>query len=345
MPVSFRYLFSAACIGVFVQSCVKDQPQPQLSVRVDPEPSQAVYVVNEGNFTSGNASISLYNKVTNAVEEDYFKAVNKLALGDVAQSLSFINDRFYVVVNNSGKIVVCDKDFKLLTTITGLQSPRYLIQVGSNKAYVSDYKAGCISVVNLSGNSISHQIALPGWTEDMLLHQNKVYVCNVKREFLYVIDALKDKVEDSIWVGKNVSGITIDKNARLWVLSSGDAVSNPARLSVISSSNHEVEKVFEFAPSRQPFKLVINNRKDSLYFIDADIYLMPVTAENLPSVPHIKAEQRNFYGIGIHPRTSEIYLSDALDYVQRSHITVYSASGTKKNEFKAGINANGFYFD
>lgn len=71
-----------------------------------------MFVINEGNFGSGNASVSLFDPAKNEVVEDFYKTQNSAALGDVAQSMSRVNDNYYVVVNNSAKILVCDKDFK-----------------------------------------------------------------------------------------------------------------------------------------------------------------------------------------------------------------------------------------
>ncbi len=345
MAISLRSTLFCCFFGLLVLSCVKDKPEAHSPVLSNPESSKQVFVVNEGNFSSGNASISLYNTANNEVQEDQFKAVNNAALGDVAQSMALINGHYYLVVNNSGKIVVCDKNFKMTANITGLLSPRYILQVSVTKAYVSDYKSGRVSVVNLTNHSVSHSIILPGWTEEMLMLNNKVFVCNVNREYLYVIDPNQDEVEDSVWVGKNVSGIQSDKNSKVWILSSGDLANSSARLSLINATTLDVEKTYVFPTQRQPFKLAINGQRDSLYFIDKGICVMPVNAVALPDVPIIPAGQSNFYGLGIHPQSSEIYVSDALDYVQRSHITVYSAAGSKKTEFKAGINANGFYFE
>ncbi|MCU0361381.1 MAG: hypothetical protein MUF75_11830 [Bacteroidia bacterium] len=340
-----RTCFFYSLLGLPLFSCMKDKPDRDVYVLKDPEPSQRIFVVNEGNFTSGNSSISLFNSANGEVQEDYYKMQNSAPLGDVAQSMALINEKYYVVVNNSGKVVVCDKTFKMLANITGLSSPRYILQVSANKAYVSDYKSGSVSVINLSNHSVSNKISLPGWSEEMLLLHNKVYVCNISREYLYVIDPNQDKVEDSIWVGKNASGLQVDKNLMLWVLSSGNFSNSPATLSLINKGNLRVEKTFVFPADRQPFKLAMNGRRDSLYFIDKGVFVMPIGAASLPNQALIKSEQSNFYGIGVHPLSSEIYVSDALDYVQRSHITVYSAAGNKKNEFKAGINANGFYFE
>lgn len=331
-------------LGLSLLSCVKDKPETKLTKIKDPEPSHRVFVINEGNFSSGNASISLYNSESKEVEEDRFKAVNQIALGDVAQSMALINEKYYLVVNNSGKVVVCDSAFKMVANITGLTSPRYILPINAEKAYVSDFKSGHISVVNLSHHSVSHTIALPGWTEEMVYLNNKVFVCNVSREYLYVIDPNQDKVQDSVWVGKNASGMQVDKNDKLWILSSGDFASSLPRFSVINPYTLLTEKTFEFPSTRQPFKLAFNGRKDSLFFIDKDVFVMNVSDVKLPDVPFLIAGQSNFYGLGVHPLSSQIYVSDALDYVQRSHISVYSAAGVKKAEFKAGINANGFYF-
>ncbi len=340
----FQYI-AFSLLGLLVFSCVKDKPELNVHVIQHPELTSRVFIINEGNFSSGNASISLYNTASHEVQEDVYKTSNNLSLGDVAQSMNLINDKYYLVVNNSGKIVVCDKTFKMIANITGLTSPRYILQVSAVKAYASDFKSGAVSVINLTNNTVSHTIAIPGWTEEMRLLQNKVYVCNVNREYLYLIDPNQDKVEDSIWVGKNTSGIQVDKNNKVWVLSSGDFSVSPARLSRINPNTKEVEKSFQFPAMHLPFKLAVNRGGDSLYFIKKDIFVMPIDAVSLPDAPIIAAGQSNFYGIGIFPHNNEIYMSDALDYVQRSHITVYSATGIKKTEFKAGINANGFYFE
>src|SRR5438046_54540 len=82
-------------------SCVKDKPAVQAPLPVHLSPSKKVYVVNEGNFSSGNSGISLYDPATQQVVQNYFAAQNGSSPGDVAQSLSYYNGSFYLVVNNS----------------------------------------------------------------------------------------------------------------------------------------------------------------------------------------------------------------------------------------------------
>ena len=72
---------------------------------------------------------------------------------------------------------------------------------------------------------------------------------------------------------------------------------------------------------------------------------MAIGDQGFPGGAFIEKGSKNFYGMGVDPNTGKIYASDALDYVQRSNIYVYDNNGTQVTVFKAGINANGFYFE
>lgn len=326
-------------------ACVKDKPQ------VDEKPSEVkvsdsakVFIVNEGNFGSSNASISLFNRLNGKVNGDIFYDINGLKLGDIAQSLYFYDDHFYIVVNNSGKILICDKNFKLQTSITGLASPRYMAFL-NNIAYVSDFKSGEIHVLDLLTKSKIGKIPCAGWTEDLIMLNGKLFVSNPAREYLYVIDTQNNKLQDSVWLGINVTGIQADKNEKLWILSAGKNGQYPPKLFRLDPQSLSLEFQLSFAEHDFPFKLCRNSRGDTLYYINKSIYAYAIQNNQLPGSALVEAGTRNFYGLGVHPVTSEVYLSDALDFVQSSHLYVYAPDGALRGEFKAGINASGFYFE
>ena len=57
-------------------SCVKDKPQEPIKTAVSINSDTKVLVVNEGNFGWGVGSISLYDPLSGAVIEDYYKQKN-----------------------------------------------------------------------------------------------------------------------------------------------------------------------------------------------------------------------------------------------------------------------------
>ncbi|MFO0357939.1 MAG: DUF5074 domain-containing protein [Sphingobacteriaceae bacterium] len=332
-----------ATILVFFTACVKDKPTPITSDTIILSNSKKVYVINEGNFMNNNASVSLFDTGNNSVVENYYNAQNNAALGDVAQSISKINNNYYIVVNNSNKIVVVDEKFKLKRSITGLTSPRYIQQVSNQKAYVSDLYANAISIIDLNNGVKTGSISLNGWTEKMVMLYNKVFVTNMNKNYVYVINAVNDQITDSVFVGKNAGSIECDKNDKLWVLGSGN--SSNGFLTRIDPLNLSTS-TFSFTSSDSPHNLCINGSKDTLFYLNNGIFKMGIAELNLPSAAFIPKGTKNYYGLGVHPTTHDIYASDALDYIQRSNIYIYNANnGTQKHTFKAGINANGFYFE
>lgn len=333
-----------ACIVTLV-SCVKDKPEPVASTPTVLTNAKKVIVVNEGNFNGGNASISIYDTGTNKVVEDYFKEKNNVALGDVAQSITKINGDYYIVVNNSNKIVVCDGDLKIKRTITGLLSPRYILGVSNQKAYVSDIYANAIHIVDINTGVKTGSINLPGDTEQMVMLYGKVYVCNTSKDKIYVIDAANNIITDSIVVGINASSLVLDKNDKLWVLSTGSS-SLTGRLSLIDPTTNSITWNQNFgSPLDRPSFLCINGTKDTLYYsMNGGICRMSIGATILPSV--FISTTANIYGLGVHPTRFEIYAADARDYVSRSKINIYSSSnGVSVNSFTAGFLSNGFYFE
>ncbi len=337
------FIFSLA-----LASCVKDKPQDVLQPQVQLTNAKKVYIINEGVFNSGNASVSLYDTGNDAVIEDFYKTQNPSSpnVGDVAQSLSKINGKFYLVVNNSGKIIVLDDQFKKSTQITNLSSPRYVLPITNQKAYVSDYNSNAISIIDLNSNTKTASIPCPGFTEEMALIYNKAFVTNVKRNYVYTINTINDTKTDSINVGPNAGSIVIDKNDKVWILGSGDSQNNiSGKLSRINPINNQVEAVYTFATGESPFHLCLNKTKDTLYFIKGGIYRMAITDAGLPATEFIAKGNKNFYGMGVNPNDHTIYAVDALDYISKSNIYIYNASGSEKTHFKAGLIANGFYFE
>jgi YVTN family beta-propeller protein len=330
-------------------SCKKDKPEPaEPEVPVVVQPSQQrVLVLNEGKFTSENASVSLYNVATGEVTKEYYQAQNaNTKLGDIAQSMTKIGDKYYIVVNNSKKVVVCDKDMKKLSEITNVISPRHILPVNDNKAYVTDMSANGIHILDLGTNTITGLIPCSGSTERLARSGNEIFVLNTMTGKMYIINPATDKITDSVAVGDNPAYIDLDKNGKLWVLAQGESWKNNAgQLTRIDPASRAVELKLPFATADFPSSLCFNKTKDTLLFLNSGVWRMPVSSTSKPASAFIAAGSRNFYGLGVNPANHTIYVADALDYSQASTIYIYDNAGTEKSFFKAGVNANSFYFE
>jgi hypothetical protein len=332
-------------ILIIFSSCVKDKPQPSEKSDVQLSSGKKVFIVNEGPFNSSHGSVSLYDPATNQIVDDVFYDKNNLYLGNIVQSMNYFNNRYYFVNNNSANIVVCDNNFKKIAQINGVMSPRYILPITNQKAYVSDLYANAISIVDLSNNIKIGSVSCHGKTEKMALIYNKAFVTNTDKEYVYIVNTLNDSITDSVFVGFNAGSIEIDKHDKIWVLGRGKSSAFAGKLSKINPITNTIESSFNFQMSDSPNNLCINKTKDTLYFLNEHIFRMPINENNLPTSLFINSGTKNFYGLGVNPNDYTIYSADALDYIQKSNIYVYNLNGTEKNNFKAGLISNGFYFE
>lgn len=345
-----KYVVYSFCL-VLLFGCKKEEFGPRC-LNCDETPisntaSTDVLIINEGTFGWTNASITLYNKSNNNVNQNVFQnANNGTNLGDVAQSFLQINDKGYIVVNNSGKIEVVNmSNFKSVATITGFNSPRYMLKINNSKAYVTDLYANSIQIVNFNSNTITGNISVQGWTEQLVLHNDTAYVCDMTNDNILIINTLTDVLIDSIKVGISPNSLTLDKNNQLWVLCSGGFnVENP-RLIQINPANRNITKTLIFPNINQsPGSLTTNGARDQLYFINSSIYNMSINDGNLPTSPLINNSGNIFYGLGVDPDNNDIYVADAIDYVQNGMVFRYSSTGNLIHQFTAGVIPNNFWF-
>ena len=327
-----------------LNSCISDRPPIDFDVPMQQSES-SVLITNEGNFQFGNASISLYDPITQNVSENYFETINGTKLGDVCQSMSFANGSAYIVVNNSGKIVVVDEvSFEWKSDIMGFTSPRNLLQISPAKAYVSELFSNSMKVVSLSKNEIVDEIKIGGESESMVLHYGHVYVTSPNRGMLYKIDVQTDVVEDSLALHINAGSLKLDINNKLWVMCGGNEDLqgklfrvNPETMGI------EVEHRLDKSDFR-PTILALNSSLDTLYFIHESVYKMGVSESEIPQTPLIESSDRILYSLAFNPQDKRIYVADAIDYIQKGKIHVYTLNGHEKSSFTAGIIPGQIYF-
>lgn len=315
-----------------------------------------IFVVNEGGYLHGNASITFINSKGTVDQDLYGSENNGRSLGDVAESMQSSKDSGFIVVNNSDKIVVVSlKNFKSVKSINDGNSPRFMAIVDSTKAYVTNMHDD-ISVINLSTLEIEKSIHTGTWTESLIKFNNYMFVSSlgVMKEAtsdrdanVLVINVKSDQIVDSIKTGKEPSSMVIDKKDKIWVLCTGGYDHYEAPTIVrIDPTLMIVDKTFSFLnPNDYPSRLCINATRDTLYFLDNGIYQMPVSMTTIPSSPFIPANGHNYYGLGIHPVSGNIFVTDAKDYASQGTIYQYNqTTGSMMKTYPGGIIPGSFCF-
>lgn len=341
-----KFICYILSIFLLATACTKldnDTPDPIPSGQL----GNGFYVLNQGNFTSGNSSLSFFSEDSAKMVNNVFYKLNNAPLGDVAQSITFWRDDAFIVVNNSAYIYVIDAKTGLFKRkLAELQSPRFIQIIDAEKAYISDFQLKGLMVFNPMTMQPLGVIETGKTTEAMAMVDYEVFATNWSsynqtgnNNTIQVIDANLDKLVDSIVVAKEPNSIVVDKNKKLWVLCSGGFLNEeiPALIR-IDPASRAIEKRFNFPElESSPEQLRINKSGDQLYFLNEDVYSMHIDEEHLPLQPKLNASGRNFFTLAVHPEDQTIIVTDAGNYVQNGWVFRFASDGMLLDSVQAGI--------
>lgn len=342
-------LFLISIIAALLFSCKPDTPVNPSGYNI----GSGVFVLNEGNFQFSNASLSFYDPKADTVANNLFYKVNNAPLGDVAESMALVDGKLYVVVNNSNLIykvdantMVCDttKPFKL----SDFYSPREIYFVTPEKAYVSDIMGTGLWIINPKDMSHAGSIEMGKSTEKMVAVGNELYVSNwsnyyvpeMEKNTVQVVDMNNDVKVAEIQVGKEPNTMAVDKDGHVWVLCEGavweEDGENPS-LWEINPQLKAAEKRYEFEGTAMVLRA--NPVGDQLYLIlDNEVRRFDIGTLSLSETFRIVAEpQGMFYNMAIEPKTGDIYVTDAKNYMMNGTVYRYSNDGVLLSSFEAGV--------
>ncbi|GAB3902219.1 hypothetical protein GCM10028803_28390 [Larkinella knui] len=347
-------------------SCNNDKDDPQALPY-----GSGVLVVNAGNFSDNNGTISFLPPSGSTATYDIFNQVNQRSLTGSLQGYTESDGKGVLLVDNTtagqDKVEIVDANtFKSLATLKSpeIENPRSAVRVGANKVYVScwdvsgDYSNGTfykdpgyIAVVDLTTNTVIKKIPAVKGVESLLLAGTEVFAGSAGGSTkLTVIDATTDQVKTGIEIGANPNPVAVDANGKLWVYSSGELV----RINVQSKAIENRLKIGT-DKSRSLSKFQLSSDKQYFYFVSSfygsaaenykekgELYRFSVNDTSVPATtPFIK---RLFSGLAVEPTSGVIYGGFTPSYKQAGYVFRYQSNGTLIDSVKAEIAPSSFYF-
>lgn len=193
-------------------------------------------VLNEGRIGTNMGAISVLYR-NGMVSPDVFRVVNNRPLGDVAQSITMINGKYFVALNNSKKIEIVDSQtFKSEGTILYTQAglPRQIVSVSDSTAIVSDLLSNNVSGTDLPSQLVRirtvppygtplEYIVIRKWVEYMEVADNKLFGMTAKGLYVFDLDNITQEgsrmIED-VYNEETTKTCKMlkDKNGRIWAL-------------------------------------------------------------------------------------------------------------------------------
>lgn len=333
---------------------------------ITPKETINLFISNEGLWGNGDASLSVYTPGDTTLKNDAFKNSTKTNLGDQAQSVSVINGNAYIAVQNSQKIEVLNaKTLEYVTTIEDV-NPRYILQVSSEKAYISDWGTnnitGQVKVLDLTSNTITKTIATNDvGANEMYQEGNLVYVTheggydNTTYTSLFgstiaVLDITTDKVVKTIQTPFNPSSITGNSEG-IFVACNGKTVYNTTdwsidetastkgeiiKLDIAENSYKSIQKMNSFGQFAS--NLVLKDNK-LLFILSGNIYEHTLGSA-FPTSPIISNGFFKYFTVNPIEGEAGIIATVAPNYTSAGEVIFYNAKNEKVRSFTAGIAPN-----
>lgn len=347
----FYYLFIS--LSLFLTACDDESETP-----VTPEPqgkySNGFFILNEGNFSDGDGSITFFNYDTEATEQRIYQTENNLPLGGIAQNMKLHNGKAYVVTNRAGQLLILDAaSFVEEAVLTGLTSPfdfaavgdkGYLSVWGSSNDFVT-YPEAHILVLDLNTNQTIKTIEVGQRVAGMLAHDDYIYAALEEGNEILRIDPNTDAVVTRIETPQGPSKMVVGADNKIWALCTSGAF---VRLNTAGTSVEQT--ITGISSLGYNEKLAINPEGTVLYWIASNfsagtgaVFSMGTTATEAPAAPLFLTNYLP-YGIGINPEDGLLYIGEGDFAATEGTVYRYSSTGISEGELEAGRAPSGFVF-
>ena len=361
MKKMYRFAFLWLFVASLFYACNPTSEPQVLSGKY----GRGVLVINEGNFTEGNGSLSFISQNDEVINNIFESENNGTPVGGIIQSVRGYNlgfganaDKLAIVTNNQDQVVIADADtLRALAIIRKpeVDNPQAFAALG-DRGFVTNWgdigKAfgnnpeGFITEINLRTRSFVRKINTPNVRpQGIVAANNKLYVANSNSNTISVYNS-SGAVIQTIVVANSPDRFVVDNNNKIWVIcnSNPDFTFNGNDLGTLVRINPTTDQT-EVSITNVPCggfnsKMAFGNGK--IYTIRGKkVFSVDIVSNQITEL--INNEEFSLYGIGVNPQDGEIYVGEAV-FAQGSRVRRFSASGSLIREYVAGRGTSGFIF-
>ena len=352
----------AASLAFTVWSCNQSDPVAKGDF------VSGVFVINEGNFSQNNGSISFFPREESTAETDVFAKINGSAFKGGVQGYAVSGEKGIILVDNSAagldKVeIVNSNTFKSEGTIGApdIENPREVVFSNSSTAYVTCWgttgvypdffiNPGYIAVIDLATNKVTKKISVAKGVENIVYNNGKLFVGTVNYSGINSLTAIStssNEIVKEMTFDSSPAPIGTDADGKLWVQDglkllrlNADTYAIEATLTITNDATKSAGN-FAFSLDKRTIFFVLSYY-DADYVTHGETYKVSIadTQVNV-TTPLIK---RNFSGLAVDPLQGLIYAGVNPSYAQSGYAVRYRTDGTLVDSIKVGIAPTGFFF-
>ena len=295
--------------------------------------NEKIFIACEGNFYQSNGSIWAIDDSQVSEYEDY--------LGEIVQSLYVHNDKLFVIINGSSNIQVFDilEQGLIQTHFVDTQSsgPREMI-VHDNFLYFTNWYSADVKKLNLITMEIESSIAMPGLPEDIVFHDNLLYV-SITMDFDWTdgdkvvsINPENDSIVNIYDVGSGPGDLLVHNNAIYVSRTSYDENWNAFYgTSKIDENDNLI--IVEYGTGTACGGSVMSYQDDVYRIYDGGIAKLD---NNLNILPETRIGNFNIYELYAAEVINDYIYFGLSDYQAPDEVVVLDSQGNEINRYNVG---------
>ena len=331
---------------LLVVACRDNPSVPPDATGILPKITNAVYVLNEGNYSDPNgARLSVYDIDRDTVYKDVFELANNgQHLGSTGDDIKLYQGKAYILMSHSENIdIISLETHQLLRSATfpGSIPREMLIDSVRHKLYVSRTNSGAVYVLDPSTLGILTSIPVGNNPLGMTLAGNYLFVCNSgygTDRTVSVIDARADTVATTLNLSDGPSSAAVAPGGNVWVVCSGNQFGTPptnGKIFIIDQVSLTVEDSISF-PESIWGTIAMGTNGYAYVATVAGFYggsLDRISLASRAVLTHFIPDTS--YAMAVDGMTGDIYVANAMNFAEDGIVSIYSNAGLLLRQFGA----------